>query len=84
MQRLVRSPGSRSPRRCRLCRWLWAYRKLKSLECTCSTAAYRATRFALFGSTGRCCCNRGLLKVNLHSRRLTAGHADAVGHQAGQ
>jgi|GEM_PF-727046 len=33
--------------------WLWAYRKARSIRLTSVEAAYRATRFALFGNSGR-------------------------------
>ncbi|MCC6075838.1 hypothetical protein ACFPTX_07925 [Pseudomonas sp. GCM10022188] len=44
-------------------RWSWAYHKIRSLECGPLTAAWRATRFALFGSTGRFLSRHGWTKL---------------------
>jgi len=32
--------------------WLWAYRKIRSWFCSPVTAAFRATVYVVFGSTG--------------------------------
>ena len=32
--------------------WLWAYRKIRGLQCSRFTAAYRATRYVLRNDTG--------------------------------
>ena len=44
-------------------RWSWAYHKIRSLECGRLTAVWRATRFALFGSTGRFFSRHGWTKL---------------------
>lgn len=62
-----RSPRYRRRRRSFLQRWWWAYRKLLGLYCPIPTALYRATRYALCGSSGYFYCNRGSLKIHLRN-----------------
>lgn len=45
--------------------WLWAYRKIRSLQCGQATAIWRATRLALSGSSGRFFSSRGWTKLRL-------------------
>lgn len=39
--------------------WRWAYRKARQFGCSKPAAAWRATRFALFGDSGRFLSHRG-------------------------
>lgn len=44
-------------------RWKWAYRKIRSLGCGTLMAAWRATRFAILGNSGRFYSSRGWTKL---------------------
>ncbi len=48
-------------------RWKWAYRKIRSLGCRSASSAWHATRFALFGSSGRFFSSRGWTKLKVSS-----------------
>ena len=48
-------------------RWDWAYRKIRSLDCGMHKAAWHATRFALFGKSGRFMSSRGWTKLKASS-----------------
>ncbi|MBV2132743.1 hypothetical protein KRX52_08000 [Pseudomonas sp. MAP12] len=48
-------------------RWKWAYRKIHSMDCSMIKAAWRATRFALFGNSGRFLSSRGWTKLKVSS-----------------
>lgn len=48
-------------------RWKWAYHKIRGLDCSMPKAAWRATRFALFGNSGRFFSSRGWTKLKVSS-----------------
>lgn len=48
-------------------RWKWAYRKIRSMNCGRLTASWHATRFAIFGETGRFFSSQGWSKLKLSS-----------------
>ena len=46
--------------------WTWAYRKMRDLHCSRSSALYRATRFWLRGDTGTFVCELTHKKIRIN------------------
>ncbi|NBA98180.1 hypothetical protein [Pseudomonas sp. R5(2019)] len=45
--------------------WLWAYRKIRGLDCSVITAFYRATLFVWRGDTGSFTSDRSWQKIRI-------------------
>lgn len=45
--------------------WIWAYRKMRDLHCTRTSAAYRATLYVLRGDTGIFICELTHKKIRI-------------------